>query len=99
MYNPNKQRITKCDSAVDFIWNYYLVDANNKLFPGFHVANKNINTYTQKHRGILSQEKAQSLATANGYSWRQILKYFYTRENGVAYYNNDVAVGSVSIVE
>lgn len=99
VYNPSKARVTKCDNAVDFIWDYYLVDANSKLFPGFHVANKNVNSYAAKHKGILSQEKAQSLATANDYSWREILKYFYTREKGTGYYNSEVAVGSVSIVQ
>ena len=89
----------KCDDAVDFIWNYYLVDSNSKLFPGFHVANVHVNSYAAKHKGVLSQEKAQSLATNNDYTWRQILKYFYTRENGVTYYNSEVPVGSVSIVE
>ena len=99
VYNPNKSRIKKCDNAVNYIWDYYLVDANSKLFPGFHVANVNVNSYAAKNKGILSQEKAQSLASKNDYSWKQILKYFYTRKSGTSYYNKEVAVGSVSIVE
>lgn len=63
------------------------------------VANVNVSSYAAKHKGILPQEKAQSLATDNGYTWRTILKYFYTRESGVSYYNSEVSVGSVSIVE
>lgn len=59
----------------------------------------NVSSYAAKHKGILSQEKAQSLATDNDYTWRKILKYFYTRESGVSYYNSEVPVGSVSIVE
>lgn len=99
VYNPSKVRVTKYDDAVDFIWNYYLVDSDSKIFPGFHVANVNVSSYAAKHKGILPQEKAQSLATDNGYTWRTILKYFYTRESGVSYYNSEVSVGSVSIVE
>lgn len=99
VYNPSKGRVTQCDDAVDYIWDYFLVDANSKVFPGFHVANVNVNSYAAKHKGILSQEKAQSLASQNGYSWKTILKYFYTRTNETAYYNNEVAVGSVSVVK
>ncbi len=99
VYNPSKTRVTQCDAAVDFIWNYYLVASDSKIFPGFHVANVNVSSYAAKHKGILSQEKAQSLAVNNDYTWRQILKYFYTRENGITYYNSEVPVGSVSIVE
>ena len=99
VYNPNKSRVKKCDSAVDYIWNYYLVDSKSKVFPGFHVANSKINSYASKHKGILSQEKAQSLASKNGYTWKQILKYFYTKEKGKSYYNSEVAVGTVSIVK
>lgn len=99
VYNPSKKRVTKCDDAVNYIWKYYLVGADSKLFPGFHVANKNVNSYAAKHKGILSQEQAQSLAVNNDYTWKKILKYFYTRDSGASYYNKEVAVGSVSIVE
>lgn len=99
VYNPNKTRITKCDKAVNYIWDYYLVDADSKLFPGFHVANVKVSSYAAKNKGILSQEKAQSLASKSDYSWKKILKYFYTRKSGTSYYNKEVAVGSVSIVE
>ena len=63
------------------------------------VANVNVSLYAAKNKGILSQEKAQSLASKNDYSWKKILKYFYTRKSGTSYYNKEVAVGSVSIVE
>lgn len=98
VYNPNKTRVTQCDDAVNFIWNYYVVDANSKLFATFHVKNVSSNSYAAKHKGVLSQEQAQSLAVNSNYSWKKILKYFYTRESGKAYYNSEVAVGSVSIV-
>lgn len=68
VYNPNKKRVKKCDSAVDYIWNYYLVDSKSKVFLRFHVANSKINSCASKHKGILSQEKAQSLASKNDYT-------------------------------
>lgn len=99
VYNPSKTRITQCDNAVDYIWKYYLVSSDSKIFPGFHVKNVNTSSYAAKHKGVLSQEKAQSLASEKNYSWKKILKHFYNREAGVTYYNSEVPVGSVSIVE
>lgn len=103
VYDPDKKRIKVCDNAVNFIWKYYVVDANSKLFPTFFVRRTTnatkIEQHAKKNKGVLSQEQAQKLAADNNYSWKKILKYFYSRKSGVSYYNSEVAVGNVSIVE
>ena len=94
VYNPNKESVPRCNEAVNAIWNVFWVDAKDRLFPGFHVHSKAVNSYAVKNGGILSQTKAQELASKNSYSWVDILRYFYDRKKGTAYFNSEVAYGT-----
>ncbi|MCI8337641.1 MAG: hypothetical protein HFH62_03005 [Lachnospiraceae bacterium] len=94
VYNPNKESVPKCNDAVNAIWDVFWVDAKNRLFPGFHVHSKAYNSYAVKNGGVVSQTKAQELASEKGYSWIKILRFFYDRVNGTAYFNQEVAYGT-----
>ncbi len=94
VYNPKKESVPKCNDAVNAIWNVFWVDSKDRLFPGFHVHSKAYNSYAVKNGGVVSQTKAQKLASENGYSWVDILRYFYDRKKGTAYFNPEVAYGT-----
>lgn len=94
VYNPKKESVPKCNEAVNAIWNVFWVDAKNRLFPGFHVHSKAVNSHAVKNGGILSQTKAQELASDKGYHWIDILRYFYDRKKGTTYFNPEVAYGT-----
>lgn len=94
VYNPSKENIPICSNAVDLIWNVFWIDANDKLFPGFHVHSKEFNSYAVKNGGVLSQTKAQDLAKNHNYNWVDILRYFYDRKKGTKYFNSEVAYGT-----
>ena len=98
VYNPDKAMQTNCSLAVSNIWDYYIYDANNGLIPAFHVHDKNVSSYAKKNGGVLSQTKSRDLANS-GKNWEEIIKYFYNRKSGVSYYNTEVAVGNVKIVQ
>ncbi|MCI8509358.1 MAG: SpoIID/LytB domain-containing protein [Lachnospiraceae bacterium] len=96
VYDPKKSSMDKCNKAVSNIWYYFMYDAKDGLFPGFHVHSAAINSYAKKNGGIVSQTKSRDLAN-DGKKWKQIVKYFYNRASGTDYYNKDVAVGAISV--
>lgn len=98
VYNPGKENIAICDKAVDDIWGVIWLDADSKVFPGFHVDSKAVDSHAVRNGGILSQHGAQKLAKDNGYSWVDILRYYYDRKKNIAYYNPEVAVGTTTFV-
>lgn len=98
VYNPDKTRLTECDTAVDDIYNYFMYDSDTKLFPGFHVANVKVSKYASKNGGILSQEGSRDLAK-NGSTWKDILHNYYDKVSGTSYYNSEVASGKIQITE
>ena len=100
VYDTSKKLIGKCNEAVDYIWSYFVFCAGRKTFPSFYVnkyvAGVYIKSFARKHGGVLSQNKAQSLAKDNDYSWQKIIRYFYNRTTSESYYNSNVPVGNVS---
>ncbi len=99
VYQPkSKSDIAICNEAVDDVWNVIWLDADRKVFPGFHVHSEKISSYAVHNGGILSQTGAQNLAQNRGYDWVNILRYYYDRKKGVSYYNGDVAIGTTTFV-
>ena len=98
VYNTKKENIPICNDAVDAVWNVIWLDSKDRVFPGFHVHSKSYNSYAVKNGGVLSQTGAQKLAKENGYDWVKILRYYYDRKKGVAYYNSEVAVGTTTFI-
>lgn len=96
VYDPKKPAMDKCNQAVSNIWYYFMYDAKDGLFPGFHVHSVDVRAHAKKNGGVVSQIKSRDLANG-GKNWKQIVKYFYNRVSGTDYYNNDVAVGNISV--
>lgn len=87
VYNPTKyandDATSKnvCNNAVRSTWNYVMLDYDYKLFVGFHCdkyvsSSSGMAAYAKEHGGVLSQSGAKDLA-ASGYSWQEILHYYY----------------------
>lgn len=96
VYDPKKTAMDKCNQAVSNIWYFFIYDAKDGLFPGFHVHSVAVSPYAKKNGGVVSQIKSRDLAN-DGKNWKQIVKYFYNRASGTDYYNKDVAVGNISV--
>lgn len=94
VYNPSKTPTTKVINAVNAIWNYVMLSSDYKLFCAFFVSSSSTNSYAKFHGGILSQTEANSLG-ANGYTWQNILHYFY--DYGA--YNSEMTSGVIKIVD
>jgi len=94
VYNPSKTPTTKVINAVNAIWNYVMLSSDYKLFCAFFVSSSSTNSYAKYHGGILSQTEANYLGT-NGYTWQNILHYFY--DYGT--YNSEMTSGVIKIVD
>lgn len=70
-----------------------MLSCDYKLFCGFFVNSVSDNSYARYHGGMLSHVEANSLGN-NGYSWQQILHYFY--DYGT--YNSEMTSGVIKIV-
>lgn len=93
-YNPTVTPTSKTQTAVDNTWNYFVLDARNRIFPTFHSAGSSNNA--GQYGGRLKQLGAEYLATNNSYTRDEILHYYYDNL-GSNYYNSEVASGAVSV--
>ena len=93
-YNPTKTPSAKTINAVDNTWNYYVLDANNRIIPTFHY--KSSRAAGGQYGGRLRQYGAEYLAESLGYTRNEILHYYYDKL-GSSYYNPEVANGAISV--
>lgn len=94
VYDPSKTPTSNVITAVEAIWNYVLLSSDYKLFCAFFVSSSSTNSYARYHGGILSQTEANSLGN-NGYSWQNILHYFYDYGE----YNDEMTSGVIRVVD
>ncbi len=84
------------DAAVEATYNYFLLDYYGAFFPTFYRTQKSSKpTYCVQYGGILPQKEADDLAKTK--SWKEILKYYYTRSENVTYYNSLMNYGALIV--
>lgn len=92
-YNPTLEPSAAQRAAVDYIFDYHVLDADGDLFPTAHLRGS---SNGGQNSGKLYQLGANSLAS-EGYSFQEIIHYYFDRVSGTSYYNSEVAIGTVSI--
>lgn len=98
VFDESKVRKQACNAAVDYVFNYFLLDKYGCIFKTFY-RKSNASTdgeFCKKNGGILSQLGADSLA-ADGNNWTYIMRYYYERKAGISYYNTAVSYGNLII--
>lgn len=97
VFNENNTRTEACNNAVDYTFNYFLLDMYGSMFKTFYrkSSSSTDGQYCKQNGGILSQLEADDLAAVK--SWKDILKYYYTRTPDISYYNTAVKSGSLII--
>lgn len=95
-YSETKVISAVADAAVEATYNYFLLDYYGAFFPTFYRTQKlSKPTYCVQSGGILPQKEADDLAKTK--SWKEILKYYYTRLENVTYYNSLMNYGALII--
>ena len=93
VYDPNNTPTTAVIAAVSAIYNYVMLSCDYGLFAGFHCSSSNVNSHACYHGGILSQTEASELG-ADGYTWEEIVHYFYDYGS----YNTEMTPGVIKVV-
>lgn len=95
-YSETKVISEAADAAVEATYNYFLLDYYGAFFPTFYRTQKSSKpTYCVQYGGILPQKEADDLARTK--SWKEILKYYYTRTESVTYYNSLMNYGALIV--
>ncbi len=95
-YSETKVISAAADAAVEATYNYFLLDYYGAFFPTFYRTQKSSKpTYCVQYGGILPQKEADDLAKTK--SWKEILKYYYTRSENVTYYNSLMNYGALIV--
>lgn len=94
-YVPSNTGNSRTNSAVEQIYDLFLLDSNGCVFPTFYRRSyDSVNgNYCKEGGGILAQILAEDMAKYDDMTWTDILKYYYQRKSGVTCYNPDMAYG------
>ncbi len=95
-YDPNEPLSANARTAVDAIYDYFLLDYYGAVFPTFYrsVAEK-MPEYCVENGGVLPQSDKND--ETKNMSWKNKLYYYYTRVPEVAYYNGNMNYGDLII--
>ena len=93
VYDPNTTPTPAVTTAVSAIYNYVMLSCDYGLFAGFHCSSINVHENACYHGGILSQTEASELGE-NGYTWEEIVHYFYDFGS----YNSEMTSGVIKVV-
>ena len=95
VFNENNTRTEACNNAVDYTFNYFLLDMYGSMFKTFYrkSSSSTDGQYCKQNGGMLSQMGADNLAD-DGKNWKE---YYYTRKTNISYYNTAVKSGSLII--
>lgn len=91
-YNNDKSPSPIAREALEYIYNYFLIDSYGAVFPTFYRSSSNKSEFCRHNGGILPQKNCGSVAS----DWKGILKYYYTRVDG-NYYNSEMNYGDLII--
>lgn len=94
-YSTTKTLSSNASDAIDYIYNYFLIDYYGAVFPTFYRTQASNSSYCKQYGGIMPQKEADSLAGKSG--WQYALKYYYTRTSSVSYYNSQMNTGNLII--
>lgn len=97
-FDESNQRTEACNAAVDYIFDYFLLDEYGSIMRTFYrrSSSSQQGEYCRQYGGILSQLGADELA-GSGNDWKYILHYYYERMSGISYYNSFVSYGALII--
>lgn len=95
-YSETKVLSDAANAAVEATFDYFLLDYYGAFFPTFYRTQKSSKpAYCIQYGGILPQKEADDLAKTK--SWKEVLKYYYTRSENVTYYNSLMNYGALII--
>lgn len=92
-YDPNKPLSENAKAAVNYIYDYFLLDYYGAVFMTPYRTKVSDSSYCVNHGGIMPQINSETA----GMSWKDKLYYYYTRIENTSYYNNDMNYGSLII--
>lgn len=96
VYREGVQISSGAQNAMNDIMNYFLLDYYGANFKTFYRTHESDNSYCKQYGGILAQAEGDAMG-ASGTSWKDILKYYYTRVSTVNYYNSKMNYGNLII--
>lgn len=90
-YNPNTQISVNAANAVNYIQNYFMLGDYGENFKSFYYQKFNENSiigkFAYENGGVLSHLDTEKLGKS-GYTWQEILEYYYTKRSGIDYFPN-----------
>lgn len=90
-YDENKDLSNEATEAINNIYNWFALDAYGAVFPTFFRTQESDSGYCVRFGGILPQREAGTKFD----NWKDIFRYYYTRDEDVEYYNGEMNYGSL----
>lgn len=92
-YDPDKSLSENARNAVNYIYDYFLLDYYGAVFMTPYRTRVSDSGYCVNNGGIMPQINSETA----GMSWKNKLYYYYTRVENTSYYNNDMNYGALIV--